>query len=178
MKAEVESPISMDLIDLTFPELAGFIPCDTFSPTGSSSSGFSQCSNDLTGFSAYPYELPDFSWEQLFPTIPADALPTIYSQPSQLPVATSTQIDPAEVPFDLSGLHMPQFDTQLFSDVNVNFQYQPVSSQYLNFSQPQVPKLDDFIQNNGSGYFENCGYQYNATYPMAQPSFMSGYYAY
>ncbi|OAX41824.1 hypothetical protein K503DRAFT_767306 [Rhizopogon vinicolor AM-OR11-026] len=176
MKAEVESPISMDLNDLTFSELAGLIPCDAPSLAGSNNSGFPHCSNDVAGFSQYSNELADFSWQQLFPTLPADTFPTIYSQPSQLPVVASTHIQPAMVPFDLSSLHMPQFDTEPVSDVN--FQYQPVSSEYLNFSLPQVPVLDDFMLNNGSGYFENCGYQYNETYPMAQPSLMSGYYAY
>jgi hypothetical protein len=168
IKAEVESPVSMDLNDLTFPELAGLITCDASSSAWSSSSGFSTYSNDLT----------DFSWEHLFPTLPADTFPSIYSQPSQFPVATSTHIQPPAVPIDLSDLHIPQFDTELFSDVNFNFQYQPVPSQHLNFSQSQVPELDDFMLNNGSGYFENCGYQLNAMYPMEQPSAMSGYYAY
>jgi hypothetical protein len=175
----------MDLNDLTFPELAGLITCDVPSPVGSSSSGYSSCSGDPTGFSPYPNELTDFSWEQFFPTLPAETFtlptktfPSVYSQPPQLPVPIPTHIQPPVVPFDLSTLHMPEFDTELFSDVNFNFQYQPVPSQYLNYSQPQVPELDNFMLNNGSGYFENCGYQYNDTYPMAQPSLMSGHYAY
>jgi len=73
---------------------------------------------------------------------------------------------------------MPQFDTELFSDANLNFQYPPVPLQCLNFPQPQIPELDDFMQNNGSGYFENYGYQHMATYPTAQPSLMSSYYTY
>jgi len=155
----------MDLIDLTFPELAGLTTCDASSRTGSSSSDFSHYPNDLT----------DFSWEQLFSTLPAETFPSIYSQPSQLPIAPSTHIQPPAVPFDLSDFHMPQFDTELFSDANFNFQYPPVPLQCLNFPQLQIPELDDFMQNNGSGYFENCGYQHMTTYPTAQPPLVSGY---
>ncbi|KAG0691577.1 hypothetical protein DFH29DRAFT_1085512 [Suillus ampliporus] len=118
---EAEIPASLDLnFDLTFPELSGLIPCSALSPAESSNSGFS---SDFT----------DFSWEQLFPDLSAESFSTVYSQPCQLPVPipTSKDFQPATVPVDLSTLHMPQYDTQLFSDVD--FQYQPVSNGNLQF---------------------------------------------
>ncbi|KAG0698648.1 hypothetical protein DFH29DRAFT_1017797 [Suillus ampliporus] len=165
VKAEVEIPASLDLnFDPTFPELSGLIPCSALSPAESSNSGFS---SDFT----------DFSWEQLFPDLSAESFSTVYSQPCQFPVPipTSKDFQPATVPIDLSTLHVPQHDMQLFSDGN--FQCQPVSGNYVNYSQPEIPVLDKFLQKHGSGYFEDW-YQYNGTYPMDQPAFTSGYPTY
>ncbi|KAG1727470.1 uncharacterized protein EDB91DRAFT_1163949 [Suillus paluster] len=57
---------------------------------------------------------------------------------------------------------------------DANFSYPPGNN--LNYSQPDV--FEDFLQNNGSGYFDGCMYQYNTTYPMTQPSVSSGHHVY
>jgi len=48
----------------------------------------------------------------------------------------------------------------------------------LNYSQAQVPELDQVIDHYGSGYFEGCGYQQNVMYPMDQPLLMNELYAF
>ncbi|KAG1877822.1 hypothetical protein DFJ58DRAFT_7863 [Suillus subalutaceus] len=171
MKPEIVIPASLDLNDLTFPKLAGLVPCDALSSAESSDSGIPQFSGDFT-------ELP---WERLFSDLPAESFTSVYEQPSQLPIPTSKYLQPSTVPVDLSTLHMPQFDLELFSDVNyqqpipdVNFQFQPVSGNDLNNSLPA--ELDEFLQKYGSGYFEGrCGYQDNATSSIAQPSSTNEY---
>ncbi|KAG2147105.1 hypothetical protein BD769DRAFT_716407 [Suillus cothurnatus] len=172
MKPEIEIPASLDLNDLTISEPAGLVPCDALSPAESSNSGIPQFSGELD-------ELP---WERLFPDLPAESFASVYEQPSQLPIPTSNYLRPPTVPVDLSTLHMPQFDLELFSDVSypvpdVDFQFQPVSGNDLNNSLPA--ELDEFLLKYGSGYFEGrCGYQDNATYSMAQPSFTNEYNLY
>ncbi|KAG2123097.1 hypothetical protein DEU56DRAFT_66826 [Suillus clintonianus] len=165
MKPEAEIPASLDLDDPAFPELAGLVRCDALSPAESSRSGVPQFSGELD-------ELP---WERLFPDLPAESFTSVYDQPSQLPISNYHQ--PPTVPADLSTLHMPQFDPELFSNVNyqqpvpdVNFQSQPVSGSDLNNSFPA--ELDEFLQKYGSGFFEGrCEYPDSATYSMAPPSF-------
>ncbi|KAG2116704.1 uncharacterized protein F5147DRAFT_674036 [Suillus discolor] len=167
MKPEIEIPASLDLNHLTFPELAGLVPCDALSPAESSDSGILQSSGELT-------ELP---WERLFPDLPAESFASIYEQP----IPTFNYFRPSTVPVDLSTLHMPQFDPELFSDVNyqqpvpnVNFQSQPGSGKHLN--NPLPVELDEFLQKYGSGYFEDpYAYSDNTMYSMAQPSFTNEY---
>lgn len=170
MKPEIEIPASLDLNHLTFPELGGLVSCDALSPAEFSDSGIPQSSGELT-------ELP---WERLFPDLPAESFASIYEQPSQLPIPTFNYFRPSTVPVDLSTLHMPQFDPELFSDVNyqqpvpdVNFQFQPASGKHLN--NPLPAELDEFLQKHGSGYFEDYAYPDNTMYPMAQPSFTNEY---
>lgn len=163
MKPEIEIPASSNLHDLKFLELAGLIPCDALSPAESSDSGIPQFSGELT----------ELSWERLFSDSPVKSFTSVYEQPSQLPIPTSDHFQPPTVPVDLSTSHMPQFDPELFFDVNyqypipdVNFQFQPVSGNDLN--NPLPAGLDEFLREYGSGYFEGgCGYQDNATYSMA-----------
>ncbi|KAG1775362.1 hypothetical protein EV702DRAFT_440176 [Suillus placidus] len=171
MKPEGDIPASLDLNDLVFPELAGLIPCNALSPAKSSDSGIPQLSGELT----------ELSWERLFPDFPAESLASVYEQPSQLP--TSNYFQPPTVPADLSTLHMPQFDPELFSNLNhqqpipvfdADFQYQPVSGNNPNNSLPA--ELEEFLQTYGSGYFEGrCEYPDNATYSTSQPSFTNEY---
>ncbi|KAG1719794.1 hypothetical protein EDB19DRAFT_627458 [Suillus lakei] len=136
MKPEGEIPASLDLNDLTFPELAGLIPCDALPPAESSDSGIPQFSGEPT----------EPSWERLFLDFPAEDFASVYDQPSQPPVPTSNYLQPV----DLSTLLMPQFDPELFSDVN--FQSQLVSGNDLN--NPPPAELDEVLQKYGSGYFE------------------------
>ncbi|KAG1729374.1 hypothetical protein EDB19DRAFT_1743766 [Suillus lakei] len=174
---EGEIPTSPDLNDLTFPNLAALIPCDALSSAEPSNSSIPQFSG----------EFPEFSWERLFPDLSADNFASVHDQPSQLPISTSNYFQPPTVPVDLSTLHMPQFDPELFSDVNyqqpvpeLKFQSQPVSGNDLNDLNNSLPvDLDEFLQKYGSGYFEGrCGYQDSATYSMAQPSFTNEYNIY
>ncbi|KAG1852727.1 hypothetical protein F4604DRAFT_1805247 [Suillus subluteus] len=173
MRPEGDIPASLDLNDLTFPELAGLIPCNALSPAESSDS-------DIPKLSGEPAEL---SWERLFSDSPAESFISVYEQSSQLPIPTSNRSQPSTVPVDL---HMPQFDPELFSDVNyqhpipafdADLQCQPVSGNHLNNSLPA--ELEEFLQAYGSGYFEGR-YEYpdDATYPMPQPSFTNEYNVY
>ncbi|KAG2043631.1 hypothetical protein BDR03DRAFT_978068 [Suillus americanus] len=181
MRPEGDFPASLDLNDLTFPELAGLIPCNALSPAESSNS-------DIPKFSGEPAELSweQLSWERLFPDFPAESFASVYEQPPQPPIPTSNHSQPSTVPVDLSTLHMPQFDQEMFSDVNyqqpipaldADFQYQPVSGNHLNNSLPA--ELEEFLQAYGSGYFEGR-YEYpnNATYSMPQPLFTNEYNVY
>ncbi|KAG2110917.1 uncharacterized protein F5147DRAFT_107838 [Suillus discolor] len=175
MKPEEDIPASLDLNDLTFPELAGLIPCDALSPAESGDSGIPQFSGELT----------ELSWERHFPDFPAESFTSIHEQPSQLAIATFNYLQPSTVPVDLSTSHMPQFDPKLSRDVNsqqsiptsdVDFQYQPVSENDLN-SLPA--ELEEFLQTYGSGYFEGrCEYPDSATYSMSQPTFTDEYKVY
>ncbi|KAG1737667.1 hypothetical protein EDB19DRAFT_944378 [Suillus lakei] len=164
MKPEGEIPASLDLNDSTFPELAGLVPCDALSAAESSDSSIPQFSG----------EFAELSWDRLFPDFPAENFASVYEQPSQLPIPTSNYFQPPTVPADFSTLHMPQFDPELVSDVNlqqpvadVNFQSQPVSGN---------DQLKEFLQTYGSGYFEGR-YEYpdNTMYSMVQPSFTNEY---
>ncbi|KAG2059053.1 hypothetical protein BDR06DRAFT_1003685 [Suillus hirtellus] len=164
MKPEEDIPASLDLNDVTPPELAGLIPCDALSPAESSNSGIPQFSGEFT----------ELSWERLFPDFPAESFTSVYEQPSQFPTPTFNHFQPSTVPVDLSASHMTQFDPKLDPDVNsqqsipafdVDFQYQPVSGNDLNSASAE---LDEFLQTYGSGYFEGrCEYPDSATYSMS-----------
>ncbi|KAG2065647.1 hypothetical protein BDR04DRAFT_1121734 [Suillus decipiens] len=176
MKPEGDILASLDLNDRTFPEFACLTPCDALSPAESSDSGIPQFSGELT----------EFPWERLFPDLPAESFASVYEQLSQLPSSASNHSQPSTVPMDLFILHMPQFDPELFSDVNyqqpipafdADHEYQPVFGNDPNNSPSAA--LQEFLQTYGSGYFEGrCEYPDNAMYSMSQSSFTNEYINY
>ncbi|KAG2368121.1 hypothetical protein BDR07DRAFT_1350137 [Suillus spraguei] len=173
-KPQGDIPASLDLNHMTFPELACLTPRNALSPVEYSDTGIPQ-------FLGEPTEL--LSWEQLFPNFPAESSAFVYEQPCQLPASTFYHFQPSTVPVDLSTLHMPQFDPELFSYVNyqepipvfdADHQYQPVRGNDPNDS--PLAGLEEFLQTYGSGYFEGrCEYPDNATYSMSQPSVTNVY---
>lgn len=169
-KPEVVIPASLNLIDLTFLEYTGLMPCGALSPSESSDSQFSG-------------EFTVLTLDRLVPNLSAEKSISLCGQPSQLPVPTPNYFQLSTVPTDLSTVHI---EPQLLSDTArphvhdfgllsqsqpISYEdLQPVSGTDVNNKLPV--ELEELLQKYGSRSFEGrCEYPKNAPYLMAEPSF-------